>query len=96
MLNRIVDNSRLSGRGTIPETIEEAINHELGHSLEKQIKNHSGWSTVIENMPKFNQKLSGYACEDQSEYIAESFCSYMKGEKNADPELVKIFESLKR
>lgn len=95
-LARIVNNSRASGRSTIPESIEDVINHELGHSLEKRVKNSGGWTTVMDNMPKYNQKLSGYACENPSEYVAESFCSYMRGEKNADPELIKIFESFKR
>lgn len=95
-LARIVNNSRASGRSTIPESIEDVINHELGHSLEKRVKNSGGWTTVMDNMPKYNQKLSGYACENPGEYVAESFCSYMRGEKNADPELIKIFESFKR
>lgn len=93
---RVLNNSRQSGRGTIPQTIEEVVNHELGHSLERQITNSVLWEQAKENISKFNQGLSGYACESNSEYIAESFCSYMKGEKKCDPVLVKIFESLRR
>jgi hypothetical protein len=47
-------------------------------------------------MPKFADKISGYAGENSGEYIAESMASYMKGEDVIDPTLKKIFESLKR
>ena len=96
MLRRVVENSRLSGRATIPTTIEDAVNHELGHSLERQIAKHPLWEQAKENMPDFNQGLSGYACENKSEYIAESFCSYMKGENKCDPVLIQIFDSFRR
>lgn len=95
-LRNIVENSKESGRSTIPQTIAEAINHELGHSLEKAVKKSDLWGKAVENMPKYGRKLSGYACQDTSEYIAESFCSYRKGENKADPVLVKIFDSLRR
>lgn len=95
-LLRVVENSKESGRGTIPRTIGEALNHELGHSLERQITKHELWQTVVDNMPTYNRKLSGYACEDKSEYLAESFCSYMKGEDLIDPVLAKVFDSFRR
>lgn len=95
-LKRVLANSAVSGRGTIPETIEEAINHELGHSLERAAKRDDRWSEVVENMPSYNQGLSGYACESTSEYIAESFCSYMKGEGKVDPVLSDLFDSMRR
>ena len=47
-------------------------------------------------MPKFAEKISGYSTLSESEYIAESFASYLIGENLADPELIKIFEGLKR
>jgi SPP1 gp7 family putative phage head morphogenesis protein len=95
-LIRVLENSAVSGRGTIPQTVEEAINHELGHSLEKQIKKSDLWDDVVSRMGDYNKGLSGYACENTSEYIAESFCSYMKGEGKTDPVLAQIFESMKR
>lgn len=95
-VRKLIENSKESGRGTIPQTIEEAINHELGHSLEKQISKHELYDTVLKNMPKYNKGLSGYACQDKSEYIAESFCSYMKKEGKVDPDLVTIFKSIMR
>lgn len=93
---RIIENSKVSGRGTIPQTVEEALHHELGHSLESALKNSGAWEEILANMPKFNQKLSGYACENASEYIAEAFCSYMKGEDIIDPVLARAFNGLRR
>lgn len=95
-LRQVVENAKESGRGTIPQTIAEAVNHELGHSLEKLVRKNDLWDKAAENMPKYSKKLSGYACQNTSEYIAESFCSYRKGEGIADPVLIKIFESLRR
>ena len=95
-MRKIIENSKESGRGTVPENIREAITHEFGHALEKQVKKHELWNDVISNMDKYAPKVSGYATSNSSEYIAESFASYMKGEKVADPNMIKIFESLKR
>ena len=88
--------SVLSGRATVPDTIEDVIHHEMGHALEKKVKGASNWSVVKGNMSKYAGRISGYATYDESEYIAESFASYLKGEKRIDPELQAIFDSLKR
>lgn len=93
---KIIENSKESGRSTVPDNIREAITHEFGHALEKQVKKHELWNDVIMNMDKYASKISGYATANSSEYIAESFASWRKGEEVADPNLIKIFESLKR
>ena len=93
---KVIENSKESGRGTVPETIEEAINHELGHSLEKKIKKNPLWEQAKANKDKFGQSISGYACENDSEYIAESFASYRKGENVIDPIMRQIFEGMRK
>lgn len=95
-LRSVVEHSAKSGRGTVPETIEEAIMHEFGHALEKDVKKHPAWETIKQNMAIFADNISGYATQDTGEYIAESFVSYRKGETVADPELIRVFEELKR
>lgn len=95
-LRSVVEHSAKSGRGTVPETIEEAIMHEFGHALEKYVKKHPAWETIKQNMAIFADNISGYAAQDTGEYIAESFASYRKGETVADPELIRVFEELKR
>lgn len=92
----VFEASRTSGRALVPETAREIITHELGHSLEPYLKRVENYSVIRERMPQFAPKISGYANENFSEYIAESFTSWRKGENVVDPELVKAFESLKR
>ena len=93
---KVLQNSAQSGRGTVPENIREIINHELGHSLEKQIKNADNYEQILKNMEEFAPRISGYSTESFGEYIAESFCSYQKGEGIVDDELIKAFKSLER
>lgn len=93
---KIIENAKISGRGTVPDNIAEAITHEFGHSLEKQIKKHELWVQVEKDMETYAPKISGYATTEKGEYIAESFASWVKGEDYADPNLIAIFESLKR
>lgn len=91
-----VERSKISGRATVPESIEQTLWHEVGHMLEKQIYKMPEWTEAENNMPKYADKISGYAGENRSEYIAESFTSYLKGESVTDPVLISIFEKLKR
>ena len=92
----VLTNSIESGRGTVPETMADIINHELGHSLETQIKKLDSYGVIVENMKDYASKISGYSTESFSEYIAESFCSYQRGEKIIDAELIRAFEALER
>ena len=92
----VLQNAKTSGRGTVPETIEEAIDHEFGHVLEKSIKKMQNADTLKERMTIYAGNISGYAATDFGEYIAESFASYMKGEKRADPMMIAAFKSLER
>ena len=92
----VLMNSRVSGRGTVPDTIEEVLQHELGHALEKPLRKVPNYELLKERMSKYAPKISGYASDSFSEYVAESFASYRKGENIIDPEMVKAFESLRR
>lgn len=95
-MRNVIENSKISGRGTVPDNITDAITHEFGHALEKQVKKHELWEQVEKDMETYAPKISGYATTAKGEYIAESFASWMKGEELADPNLIEIFESLKR
>lgn len=95
-LKQIIDAYPHSGRATVPETVEEAIIHEFGHSLEKLLKKDEAWKDVSSRWEEYAPKVSGYSVTDISEYIAESFASYRKGEKVTDPLLIEMFERLKR
>lgn len=93
---RVIENAVVSGRATIPMTIEEVLWHELGHSLEKQIAKTPYYDAIKASMKAYAPKVSGYATDTLSEYIAESFCSYKKGEGIIAPELEKAFEAIRR
>ena len=88
--------SLVSGRATVPDTVEDVINHEMGHSIEKMVAKADGYETAKANMSKYAEKISGYATINEAEYIAESFASYLKDEGLIDPNLEKIFKSLER
>lgn len=92
----VLKNSVESGRGSVPDNVEDVINHELGHALSDKIYRLGNYDIIAANMSKYAPKISGYACESMSEYLAESFCSYKKGESVIDPELIKAFETLER
>ena len=95
-VRRVIEKSKLSGRATVPDTVEDVIHHELGHSLEKRIKALDNFADLQARMDKYAEQLSGYATTSWSEYVAESFASWRKGEDLADPELVRAFKSLRR
>ena len=95
-VRNIFEQSRISGRGNVADTVTDVINHELGHSLEKKIKKLPNYEQLKERMSKYAPKISGYATDDFSEYVAESFASFCKGENVADPEMIKAFKSFRR
>lgn len=88
--------SLVSGRATVPDDIRDVINHEMGHSIERVVSRNANYTVVKERMSEYAEKISGYATINEAEYIAESFASYQKGENLIDPELAKIFDSLKQ
>lgn len=91
----VLNAAQESGRATVPQTAREAINHELGHFITKYIPKED-IAAIEKEMSKYANKVSGYACENVNEYIAESFASYMKGEGKIDPKLEEAFERLKK
>lgn len=94
-LRNVVENAKITGRGTVPDSIQEAVFHELGHFWEDQMSKDE-WNRLVKNMDKYGSKISGYATDNPSEYLAESFASYMKGEDRIDPEVKAWFEKMRK
>lgn len=92
----IIERSKKSGRATVPKTVEEALQHEFGHFLERKVFASNLWSEAEKNMETYADGISGYAGANKSEYVAESFVSFMKGENVVDPVLAQIFDELRR
>lgn len=95
-VRKVLEASAKSGRGNVAETVEDVINHELGHALESYLKKLDSFTDLQARMARYADGISGYATESWSEYVAESFASWRRGESVADPELIKAFESLRR
>jgi hypothetical protein len=96
LFRKVVEAAKTSGRTTVPENIEEAVWHELGHSLEKPLRRLESYKRIKDRMYAYAENVSGYATTEVSEYIAESFASWKKGESVADPVLIEAFISLRR
>jgi hypothetical protein len=94
-LRKVIEASSTTGRSIVPETITEAIIHELGHHMEKSVSK-DGWDIIKAGMDKYATNVSGYAVDSPSEYFAESFASYMKGEDCIDPALRAIFDGMRK
>lgn len=92
----IMKASLLSGRATVPDNVTDVINHEMGHYIHRTIEKLENYGNIKSNMAEYAEKISGYATANETEYIAESFASYMKGENIIDPELRKAFDLLKK
>jgi len=94
-VRNVIENSRESGRGLVPETIQESVYHELGHFLEDHVSKDE-WKDLTAGQDKYGSKISGYATDSKSEYFAESFASYMKGEDKIDPKLREWFDGMRK
>lgn len=92
---KVINASKETGRSIVAETIQEAITHELGHHIERNISKQD-WDVIKNGMDKYATKISGYCVDSPSEYFAESFTSYMKGENRIDPALRAIFDKMRR
>ena len=93
---KMLENSRASGRFSVAESLEEVLDHECGHALEKAMRKLEGYESIVANMGQYAPGISGYAQNSVQEYFAESFAAYRKGGITIDPELVKLFESMRR
>ena len=93
---KMLENSRASGRFSVATNLEEVLDHECGHALEKAMRTRGNYETIIANMGQYAPGISGYAQNSAQEYIAESFAAWRKGGITVDPELVNMFESMRR
>lgn len=84
-----------AGRELVDDSLEGMITHELGH--------HVQWNSIPTNlfnelgdreMERFVTRISGYAGASKSEYIAESFVSWMRREGRIDPRLQEFLDGL--
>ena len=89
----IAERYKKSGRELVDDSIKGCIIHEFGH--------HVQWAkmppSLVNSLTKIAEhsiRISGYAGTTKSEYIAESFASWMKGEKKIAKDLQEFFDSI--
>ena len=74
--------------------VKDLFTHELGHHVQWTMLDVKTTNSLGSKMKQYAPKISGYAQASGSEYFAESFVAYMKGEqKLLDPEYVKFIDS---
>lgn len=65
--------------------------HEIGHHIEWEVFDAKTNNLIGNGMKEYAGKISGYATSSKSEYFAESFSAFVKGEYNKlDPEYIKF------
>lgn len=79
-----------AGRSLVSgDTVKGLFIHELGHHAQWTMLDPKTTNLLISRMSQFAPKISGYAQASNSEYLAESFAAYVKGERSIlDPEYV--------
>ena len=71
-------------------SVHDYIIHEMGHHVQWNVLDTKINNAMGSSMSIYAPKISGYANASKSEYIAESFAAYIKGEtKLLDPDFVK-------
>ena len=93
---KMLENSRESGRFSVATNLEEVLDHECGHALDKAMRKLDNYEAVIAHMDQYAPGISGYAQNSVQEYVAESFAAWRKGGIPVDPDLVSMFESMRR
>lgn len=84
-----------AGRSLVDgETVEGLFTHEMGHHVEWTMLDAKTNNSIGSNMSEYASNISGYATASKSEYLAESFTAYMKGERDTlDPQFVGYLDS---
>ncbi len=82
-----------AGRELVDDSLEGMILHELGHHAQWNIVPTKLINELGDKMEAIAVKISGYSGTNKSEYIAESFVSWMRGENRIDQRLQELFDS---
>lgn len=88
----IAEMYKAAGRNFVDDGIEGCIIHELGHHVQLSLPDEM-YDGLSIGMKKQMSQISGYATSNKREYIAESFVSWMKGEKRIDYRLQEYLDN---
>lgn len=89
---------KAAGRSLVGDgSAMDYITHEIGHHVQWEAFDAKTNNQIGAKMQQYAGKISGYATASKSEYFAESFAAYIKGEKKLlDPEYVKYLDKLRK
>ena len=96
---KLAETYKEAGRSLVGGTFKDMITHEFGHHVSYMQGVNKELLDVLKSSDwnKFAKHISGYANNSASEYLAESWVAYVKGEINLiDPELTKVFDGLRK
>lgn len=81
-----------AGRELVSDkSVADLVVHEMGHHVQWTMLDPKTTNAITANRGQFATQISGYATSSSSEYLAESFAAYMKGEiARLDPEYVEF------
>lgn len=87
-----------AGRNLVDNSLEGMITHEIGHHISYMTNVNKDLAGIQESdWKEYAKNLSGYANHSFGEYVAESFTAYYNGDTSKlQPELIKVFEGLKK
>lgn len=92
-MREIAERYKKAGRSLVDPSVKGCIIHELGHHVQ-WTKMPADLINSIKDIAANSVKISGYAGATKGEYIAESFASWMKGEKRIAKDLQEFFDSI--
>lgn len=82
-----------AGRSLVDDSIGGALTHELGHHVQWTMLDTGTFNSVASRASQYAPHISGYATSSTSEYMAESFVAYMRGERDIlDPAYAKYLD----
>lgn len=89
----IAERYKKAGRELVDDSVRGCIIHEFGHHIQWK-KMPADLINSLTKIAEHSVRISGYAGMSKGEYIAESFASWVKGEKKIEPRLQKFFDSI--
>lgn len=83
-----------AGRSLVGDgSAKDYITHEMGHHIQWQLFDAKTINEIGADAKKYAGKISGYATASKTEYFAESFAAYMKGQTDIlDPKFVNFLD----
>lgn len=88
----LAERYKAAGRSLVGEgSAKDYITHEMGHHIQWQLFDAKTINEIGADAKKYAGKISGYATASKTEYFAESFAAYMKGQTDIlDPKFVNF------